>query len=526
MFREDLYKRINASEEEVMSVFNTLTSIQQKELLYSFGINSKGHSYAGNKGLLKVLTTKINARYKKNLYEKFSGYSKKSVLNAFNLLKEKSKNTLMKEYTFSYEKEIMDELTTNDKSKIKYYLKCMSESLENKVTNDNKIVYKTFTEVYNISIKEGLKLVMTLDTSDRNLIYKKYGYNLTSNTRKSDLTCIENNRINSVISKKLRRNINKFKNGYKYVSFYDLFKDIPKEELLNRFNELTDFEKNKLTKIFGSELDMLVLMNEEEKERIFNNKMKIKFKLMKKRIRKSFSFKSFYDLFREFQLEGESELEYQERIKNTLLSLNVDQSIVYKKYDKDLKNTEYYGQFTTEDSRYIFRNVYYLMKYFLGKSNNEIKRKKVMERLKKYGTHEEVLTSLCYLSKENLEILQKYYGFTFEKRPNEFEINPNEQLKVKYALEQVRRTIIKEKANKIGIKVGELKRIKKILATDYFKELSKVYDENILFAYFIRLKYPTYSDEIIYNITGVNLNDVKSNLDDIDKKVKKMIIKF
>ena len=139
MFREDLYKRINASEEEVMSVFNTLTSIQQKELLYSFGINSKGHSYAGNKGLLKVLTTKINARYKKNLYEKFSGYSKKSVLNAFNLLKEKSKNTLMKEYTFSHEKEIMDELTTNDKSKIKYYLKCMSESLENKVTNDNKI---------------------------------------------------------------------------------------------------------------------------------------------------------------------------------------------------------------------------------------------------------------------------------------------------------------------------------------------------------------------------------------------------
>ena len=194
-----------------------------------------------------------------------------------------------------------------------------------------------------------------------------------------------------------------------------------------------------------------------------------------------------------------------------------DQSLVYKKYDKDLKNTEYYGQFTTEDSRYIFRNVYYLMKYFLGKSNNEIKRKKVMERLKKYGTHEEVLTSFCYLSKENLEILQKYYGFTFEKRPNEFEINPNEQ---------VRRTIIKEKANKIGIKVGELKRIKKILATDYFKELSKVYDENILFAYFIRLKYPTYSDEIIYNITGVNLNDVKSNLDDIDKKVKKMIIKF
>ncbi len=519
MFKNELYERINGSKEEVEEAFKELTLTQQNKVIEIFGINSSRKIYKGNSTVIEFIQRKIDKKYKKNLFSLFPDKNENEILIAFKSLSEKDKSVLLKYFVLGNQRERIT--STIDNKEINKALRKLNNRLFN--LNRKKIDYKSIYLTYNTS-KEQMKIVMSLlDEQDRNLLYKKYGETLEDNTNKSDLTLDENKYIGTILSKRIKRIIYKLNNGYEIIEFFDLFSDIPKETLLNRFKTLSDTQKNEWFILFGNNLSKKILLNKNEKEIILNSEARrVSIRtLYGKEFKMKEKFTPFYDLFLDFKRENESIKEFETRVNEAFDNIKEEyKELTYKKYGKDLRNTENHGQFTKEDSKKIFRYVYYSIRYYLTKEKKDRKGKTIMERLKNHGTHKEILIALCNLEKEELELLRKYYGLTLSRRPLEFEISSKEQDEIKYVLDKVCRIIMKNKSIETGLTSEKLKKIRSIMFTPIFKELSKTYDNKILYAYLISLKYPELSEEIIYKITTINLSEVKDYIYKLDSYIQ------
>ena len=520
MFKNELYERINGSKEEVEEAFKELTLNQQNKVIEIFGITSTKNIYKGNKTLIELIQRKIDKKYKKNLFSLFPGKNENEILTAFESLKEKDKNLLLKYFTLGDQRERIAFILDN--KEINKSLRKFSNILFNlnrSISIDYKSIYLTFN-----TNKEQMKIVMSLlDERDRNLLYKKYGETLEDNTNKPDLTLDENKYIGTILSKRIKRIIYKLNNGYEIIEFFDLFSDIPKETLLNRFKTLSDTQKNEWFILFDNDLTKKILLNKNEIEKILNSEVrKVSIRtLYGKEFKTKEKFTPFYDLFLDFKRENESIKEFETRVNEAFNNIKEEyKELTYKKYGKDLRNTENHGQFTKDDSKKIFRYVYYSIRYYLTKEKKDRKGKTIMERLANHGTHKEILIALSNLEKEELEVLKNHYGLTLCNRPLEFEISRKEQVEIKYVLDKVCRIMMKNKSIETGLTSDKLRKIRSIMFTPIFKELSKIYDKKILYAYLICLKYPELSEETIYKITTVNLSEVKEYIYEIENNIQ------
>jgi len=189
-------------------------------------------------------------------------------------------------------------------------------------------------------------------------------------------------------------------------------------------------------------------------------------------------------LFLKFKRDDESDLEFEEKIRNIVLTKLKDEEreYLYKKYGSDLNNVIYYGQCDIySNNREMFSTIYSKIYQNLKRLyvDKELKRYKSLdERLKEGVTREEIIQEFANLSLKTRILLKLEFGPDY-KSPNVIgTLTEREMDSVDQTVSRIQKRIIKRKGKKLAFKISKL-----FLKTREYIYLREIFGRNFALAF-------------------------------------------
>lgn len=314
MLKNEFYLNFeNASKEEVDNVIKSLGHIDSDLITYIWGVNSKKRSVS-SKQALNVIEKVKKKLYKKNLFKVFSKYDKAKVFDLVYDLDDNILEILLKEYSFN-SNSVREKVNTFEKNKNYYTISKIGKALlDNKSSFKKEYTFdaKNYKGLFN-QINEDKELILKgislLSPEERRLLKLKYGENYDEvNLVDSTL----NDEINIKILRKIKRRINDLKNS-KSVKITDLI-----DEDIDVIRYKVGFLRKNTRKLiyskFGDDLSKEVILIGNE----IVLKMSTINAIKNVVINESSLGKTLFNALSKYKLNGESDLEFSERVKDVI----------------------------------------------------------------------------------------------------------------------------------------------------------------------------------------------------------------
>ena len=118
--------------------------------------------------------------YKVYIMEMFLGYDIKDVMYSLNFLTKEDRNRLQKEFTFTIQNELKENISPKEGNANKITIKYMKQIIKIYSLKQNEsIEFDSYTDFFSLFIGESketiLNIIDTLNKSDKALLNKKYG---------------------------------------------------------------------------------------------------------------------------------------------------------------------------------------------------------------------------------------------------------------------------------------------------------------------------------------------------------------
>jgi len=509
---EEFYSAFEGfSRKEVLEAINNLKPYVQEQIYHFYSVDSKYKTTSRTaKESISVVKRELYIKYKINLLDVFN-VSEEHLRNIIETKINKTRQIILfKSYTFSNTPELKEELNNNEKkilygiiNDINVYL-----NLTNSIYSD-RYEYENFFSLFPGTNKEYIyKALKYLSTLDRNLIHKKYGADLTNTKRVVNLTSEENIRICTCIIPKLKKCISKLEAGYDFIGIEEIFEYLTLEEIKRRVDTLLkESEKEKVYNLFGNNLTNKLLLKDTSGDKILNKKIKDKINMVKKENKRynkvdyPTPIKPFYDIFRSFKKEDETEEKFISRVNSCIRKKQLEKLI--KKYGINLDKTINDGAYTREEDKYIIKVIIPVIKVRMKRieDNNEIKYKKLKDRLPLFATKEDFEFAISNLTNEEIELLMERYGE--ELNSVNYDLTREELYQIKLLIGYLQRYIYQNIKRRTGLKILYLKKIKELTTREEYLKLLENYTPEESLSIMIKLYISEIPTKQIELLTGI-----------------------
>lgn len=371
--------------------------------------------------------------------------------------------------------------------------------------------YKPFYEVFEGYSKEEVDRVMKFNTKEENeLLYLKYGSDLTEIKSKNLLSAQMAQKVNDTILKKMKRRLNSIKNGtLKYVNVKDVIPNVSRKDLVNRVKYILPLDRDKLYGLFGKRLnkECLVLGNRDL------SISKTSYRILSEGVY-MVKITPICKTMSSFKKDEETDEEFMIRVKRAIESLNPnDKDLIYRKYGKDLRNEEYdFYAFNDEEKMRANHIIIAMIKHKLGKEITGVYSFGLFDRYKWYSK-EEVLTAIERLKEEDRNVLKEVYGDDYSRKYT-FRDFPSSD-KIEVAKRKLERIILSNRSRENGIMIYKLRLANKLLRSEEYKLLLNKYDANKAFG-LVMLKNANdiYTDQEFLALCSYTKDEIASLLDE------------
>ena len=291
------------------------------------------------KRYLKVPNTRINSK-NQTIYEYYKDYSKEEVDNALSKLDLKDIEILKFRFGDDLCSPTNIELRKDQICRIRYLLsikikRYFKNILSNNELNTIKKVKSIYEFIPGYTKEEIDRVIFTLSSDELQIIYKRYGNDLT-NPKDSMLTDNEKYIFYHKIIPKLRYRINNQTSKSRIKTIYELLSNYTKEDIDRAIAELPKEDLIILYKRYGNNLEnpIKTSLNKEESYKFYHGTLiKLKTLLKKKDGVTAKRNLTIYELLRDYS---------KEKIDNIITKLNKDEiDLLHKKYGEDLEHPVY-----------------------------------------------------------------------------------------------------------------------------------------------------------------------------------------
>lgn len=526
MLKSEFYLNFeNASKEEVDNVIKSLGHVDSDLITYIWGVNSKKRSIS-SKQALNVIEKVKKKLYKKNLFKVFSKYDKAKVFDLVYDLDDNMLELLLKEYSFKSDS-VREKVNTFEKSKNYYTISKIGKALlDNKSSFKKEYTFdaKNYKGLFN-QINEDKELILKgislLSPEERRLLKLKYGENYDEvNLVDSTL----NDEINIKILRKIKRRINDLKNS-KSVKITDLI-DEDIDVIRYKVGFLRKNTRELIYSKFGDDLSKEVILMGNE----IVLKMSTINAIKNVVINESSLGKTLFNALSKYKLNGESDLEFSERVKDVIDKYLREEDIylLKKKYGVNLDETVH-GKDLTKDERYFIDHILiYRIRNYLKVSN---KSKVYYKGLDGIFTKEELELVKVYISKmseEEQTLLKIKYGEDFMS-PREKGTLSNKDLEViKKILQRFERNIVKD-SNIFKVSDKSLLYMRRLAKTSEYDRIKDIYGKKEALGIMALVYGKSITFHDIELVTGLTLDKIEvlasCYLDNVDRKVYSKLLR-
>lgn len=463
--------------------------------------------------------------YKKSIFSYFN-YPKKRVLMAIYKLTDDSIKVLF-DFSSLYEDELVEDLREKYDSNFhfKYLLKRIENILEGKVTFIS--FYSLFPEY---SKEEILMCLELIDDYKKYLIFRKYGENLDGDG--VFITPEENQEIRTII-RKIKRDLEKLRNGYQILGLNDVYPNLSLIEIKGYIDLLTKNQKDYFYKTFGEKLDKKYIVSSPK------NLIKLKFKKALDRVinYKGKKLKPFFEIFESFRMDDESLEDFKKRVINAVNTLIPENIIITQHiYGENYDNLYLLANVTSKEMRHFFHNITPSIKKRLGRNENlnvEYKRgsyeRKIKTFLERFPNNDLFLKFVLYefslLNDKEKSLLVKMFGVNLDEV---HDVSKEEKIQVYKIINNFRQKVYRKISVYLGVSLVKLYRIISLYYNSIIKEIFNDMDLNVVVAVLSYLYIENISEIDIEKVLEVNpiehLESVKALLEEKGVNIKTLNI--
>ena len=422
--------------EQVIYVISTLPISYKSIIIKRYGENLDEFNFLNDKEI--ILEKTIISRIKSSLSEIKDLSTITSILGVPNkeVLKACLKKLDEQDGSIIYQKYVLKkELNTNDL--IRLYFIIIPKLKELIKLNNNLIINKLPNRTY----EEIKSAISKLPENYQAIVYKRYGHNLDEF---NSIDYNERNIFYKYIFPRLK-NPNLVVQTKKGQSLLELLSDYSKEQILLAISTLPKEEQTLTFKKYGEGLNEYHYLPKEEQKIIKNLKIKLLFRLNKKKsfkvikpkkekIKNDKSGKSLLELLSDYSKE------------QILLAISTlpkeEQTLTFKKYGEGLNE----HHTLPKEEQKIINNLKAKLLNRLNKKDFKPKKEKISKRdigktiLEKFNTYseEEIKAAIKLLSKKEQELIYKRYGVNLDEYNK---VNKEEEQPIINAINRLKRTL-------------------------------------------------------------------------------------
>lgn len=329
---------------------------------------------------------------------------------------------------------------------------------------------------------------------------------------------------------KIRRNLEKIKDGYKFLTIKEVYFDVEESLLYSRINSLNSEDKEKIYNLFDKDLKSKHLIDLKKLDLLLTKKLDNKLRGIENKKQKPSKkenptpIKPFYDIFSSYKKENETDEEFHKRINSCISKREME--FLVKKYGNDLTKSINDGNYTKEEDKYIIRCVIPVIKQRLKRveNNKVMERKTLLEKQPLFVTKEDLDYAISTLSEYEQELIKQHEENVLNKKTYYGEFDRVETYILKLAYAKIRRAIMDKKKSETQIQIKDLKKIKDFIKTEEYNKLLEKYSPLEALAIMTKVHISYISVQNISKLTGVPIEVIVKGATEYLLDIKNEII--